>query len=277
MHNISVVVCTKNEGARIDDCLQSVLMNNPSEIIVVDGMSADDTAERARKYADKVIVSKAGSLCADRQVGIDNASCEFIAMIDADHRLEKGSLLALVNDLHELDLDMVQSQLRMYQVKGFWDKAEDEMWQLNHNHVGEKEMIGTAPAIYKKEIFQQVRFEPETTPTIDDTDFIYRLKRDTNFKIGVGRATVMQHHFSSFHDYYKKFMWYGYGDGEFCRKHPSRALSMIYHLAIRYSFIYPIKALVKGKLNASLFCCIQGLVRIAGLLKYFLFSGRSAT
>jgi glycosyltransferase involved in cell wall biosynthesis len=99
MHNISVVVCTKNEGARIDDCLQSVLMNNPSEIIVVDGMSADDTAERARKYADKVIVSKAGSLCADRQVGIDNASCEFIAMIDADHRLEKGSLLALVNDL----------------------------------------------------------------------------------------------------------------------------------------------------------------------------------
>ena len=37
----SVVVCTKNEEGRINDCLKSIYLNTPSEVILVDGGSTD--------------------------------------------------------------------------------------------------------------------------------------------------------------------------------------------------------------------------------------------
>ncbi len=272
MADISVVVCVKNEAARISECLASIAAEKPYEIILVDGSSTDNTVEIARQFTDRVIVSAAGSLCADRQVGIDAASCALIAMVDADHRLPEGSLQSLAKDLEDYRLDIVQSQLRMFDNRGFWCKAEDEMWQLNHNHPGAKEMIGTAPAIYRKAVFDQVRFDPETTKTIDDTDFIYRLKRDTGFKIGIGKTVVLQKHFSTLGDYMKKFVWYGVGDGEFCVKHRERMPSMLFHLIVRYPFIYSAKACFQMKWRAGVYCFLQGLVRFYGATKYFVSS-----
>ncbi|TFH46834.1 MAG: glycosyltransferase [ANME-2 cluster archaeon] len=53
--DVSVVVCTKNEESRIEDCLKSIVNNNPGEIIVVDGESTDTTIDIAKKYTNKVI------------------------------------------------------------------------------------------------------------------------------------------------------------------------------------------------------------------------------
>ena len=51
--DISVVVCVKNEESRIEGCLKSIITNHPSEIIVVDGDSSDNTAEIALKYTSR--------------------------------------------------------------------------------------------------------------------------------------------------------------------------------------------------------------------------------
>ena len=63
-------------------------------------------------------------------------------------------------------------------------------------------------------------------------------------------------------DYMKKFIWYGVGDGEFCKKHKNRAFSMFFHLAIRYPILYPLKALVSLKFRAIPFCMLQGFTRL---------------
>jgi glycosyltransferase involved in cell wall biosynthesis len=273
MLNVSVVVCVKNEASRIEACLLSILQNPPQELIVVDGNSTDNTVAIAKKYTEKVIVSDKGSLCADRQVGIDLATSDKVVMIDADHRIKPDTIQTLLDDMTSLQLDIVQSQLRMHEINGFWDKAEDQMWQLNHNHPGVRNMIGTAPAIFNRQVFEQIRFDANITATIDDTDFIYRLKRDTQFQIGIGNAVVYQSHFASYNEYKKKFIWYGTGDGEFCIKHPKRAPSMLFHIMVRYPFIYSLKALFSGFPHAALFFVFQGVLRTFGAFAYFLRRG----
>lgn len=266
--NLSVVVCAKNEESRIEKCLELICVNRPDELLVVDGSSTDRTAEIAAKYATRVINSDAGSLSRDRQRGIDEASNDVVCMIDADHRVKPGDIRSLYNDLLDFDLDIVQSQLKSYENHGFWDAAEDQMWDLTHNVPGPKSMIGTAPAVYKKKVFELVRFDNHITSTIDDTDFIYRLSKFPEIKIGIGRTVISQEHFSNFSTYISKFKWYGKGDGEFCKKHPNRALSMIFHLLVRYPIVYPGRAIKQKKFKAVPFYILQGLVRFYGLMKY---------
>lgn len=266
----SVVVCVKNEEKRMKDCLERILANDPDEVIVVDGNSQDDTVKIAQKFPVKIIETKNSNLTKDRQIGIDAAVNDIAVMIDADHRVNQGDLDSLVNDLEVFNLDMVQSQLCSYEKVNYWTKAEEMAWDLNHNIPGPKSMIGTAPTAYKKMIFEHVKFSDEITSTIDDTDFIFRLSKYPHIKFGIGNTKISQLHFADFKTFLNKFKWYGKGDGEFCRKNPTRAFSMIFHLAVRYPIIYPIKSLVKGKWKVIPFFIMQGLVRLYGLIKYFL-------
>lgn len=258
---ISVIVCIKNEEARIEECLKSILANNPDEIIIADGNSTDRTVEICKKYTDKIIVTENSNLTKDRQIGINAAKNEYIAMIDADHRLKNDDLENLLNDLKKYEFDIVQSQLVSFKNNNWLNKAEEQMWELNHNQAGPRTMIGVAPAIYKKEIFLTINFDDTITKTIDDTDFIYRLSQISGIKYGIGETKIAQLHNASFESYMKKFKWYGIGDGEFCIKHTSRAPSMFFHLFIRYPIIYSLKALVNFKFFAFPYLILQGYTR----------------
>ena len=98
----------------------------PFEIIIVDGGSKDNTIEIAKAYTDKIFSSNNSNLTKDRQIGITNCQNELVAMIDSDHILMPGDLSSLVDDLFYYNLDIVQSGLEAYELKGFWVKAENE-------------------------------------------------------------------------------------------------------------------------------------------------------
>ena len=258
---ISVVVCVKNEEARLEECLKRIKLNKPDEIIVVDGNSTDKTAEIAQKYTDKVIIMKNSNLTRDRQIGLNAAQNEYIAMIDGDHRLKKVDLDSLLGDLLDNQFSIVQAQLKSYRNNNWLNKGEEQMWDMNHNIPGPKSMIGVAPAMYRKSLFEKIQFDDTITKTIDDTDFIYRLSRLPNIKYGIGNTKIAQFHTSDYKDYMKKFKWYGIGDGEFCMKHKNRALSMWFHLLVRYPVLYPLRAALSGRLYAAGYCFLQGIVR----------------
>ncbi len=149
-HKVSVIVCAKNEEKRIKNCLKSLRQNKVDEIILVDGSSADRTVEISKKYINKLIISKKKSLTADRQLGINAAKNNLIAMIDADHILHNNSIEKLLFDLNSYKFDIVQSQLISKRKNNFFNLAEQEVWDLTHNIPGARKMIGTAPCIYKK-------------------------------------------------------------------------------------------------------------------------------
>jgi glycosyltransferase involved in cell wall biosynthesis len=257
---ISVLICAKNEEKRIRACIESVIKENPNEIILVDGDSTDSTAEIANSYGIKVIKSQNSNLTRDRQIGIDSCSNELIAMIDSDHRLKSGDLLGLTKDLNDFRFDIVQAGLSI-EPNGFFCRGEKQYIDLILNKAGKKKMIGVAPCLYRKKVFNNVRFEDNITTSIDDTDFIYRLSKQGIFSFGTGRTSISSLHEPGLKNYYKKFKWYGRGDGEFCIKHPERALSMIFHLIIRYPIIYSSKAFFSGKFFAIPYVIIQGFTR----------------
>lgn len=268
---LSVVICVRNEETRLRDCLQTVYDNNPDEVILVDGDSSDGTLSIAREFPGiQIIESKNSSLTRDRQKGIDAAKNQLVAMIDADHRLRADDLESLLRDMDEFNFDIVQSGLISHVNHGFWDAAEEASWELTQNIPGRRNMVGTAPAIYNKRVFNFARFDDHITATIDDTDFSYRLSKFPELCFGVGRTKIRQYHFSDFRTYVKKFQWYGKGDGEFCRKHPERMQSMVFHLLVRYPILHSWKAIRTGNFRAVPFFILQGLLRFTGLTGYFL-------
>ena len=262
---ISVVVCTKNEEERLEECLQSIVREKPDEIILVDGNSKDLTVNIAKKFVTKIIQSKDSNLTKDRQKGIDAWRNDLIAMIDADHRLNPGDLEGLKKDLIGFDFDIVQATLKIKPI-GFWCKGEKQYIDLILNNPGEKKMIGVAPCLYRREVFDFVKFDDNITSTIDDTDFIYRLSKIGKFKIGTGHTQILSLHESGLLSYLRKFRWYGKGDGEFCVKNPERSLNMLYHLIIRYPIIYSAKFFMKGKFIPIPYVILQGFARVFYLI-----------
>ncbi|MBM3254207.1 MAG: glycosyltransferase family 2 protein [Candidatus Omnitrophica bacterium] len=97
---LSVVLMTKNEEDKIGDCLEKIKWAD--EIVIVDDYSNDRTIDIARQYTDKIILHKSMDNH-DRQwnIGIENATCEWILHIDADEVVP----VALRKRIEEILLD----------------------------------------------------------------------------------------------------------------------------------------------------------------------------
>lgn len=257
----TVVVCAKNEEQRIEACLSSVTNQGAYEVLLVDGNSTDNTREIAIRAGVRVVPGSGEGLTKDRQIGIEACNSDYICLIDADHVLARGQLQEMLTSMSNMGLDIGQTCLRIPHTS-FWCRGEDESLGMFHNIPGERTMIGVAPAIFKRSLLNEFAFDHVITSTIDDTDLIYRVYKSGRFRIGILDSTVQQNHGASFKDYLDKFKWYGKGDGEFIIKHPERALSMLFHLAIRYPFIYLTRSFFHGKLAGAIFCAFQGLVRL---------------
>jgi GT2 family glycosyltransferase/exo-beta-1,3-glucanase (GH17 family) len=83
---ISVVVCAYNEELMIEDCLTSlVCCDYPDlEVIVCDDGSTDGTLDIARRFPFRVLDLEHGGLSRARNAGIEAATGQLVAFLDAD-------------------------------------------------------------------------------------------------------------------------------------------------------------------------------------------------
>ena len=93
---LSIIVPALDESACIETTLRSLQSERAkgAEIIVVDGGSGDDTAQRARPLADRVIVTEAGR-GAQMNVGARLASGRTLLFLHADTRMSPAAFAAL--------------------------------------------------------------------------------------------------------------------------------------------------------------------------------------
>lgn len=88
---ISFVIPVRNDAARLDRCLASIVRNeyprNLVEIIVVDNESTDGSANAARAYGAIVIKSTGDSVAQHRNRGARAALGGIIAFADSDHEI----------------------------------------------------------------------------------------------------------------------------------------------------------------------------------------------
>ena len=84
---LSVIVITKNEAQRLPTCLASVAFAD--ELIVVDSFSSDNTAELARAFGARVIVTPDWpGFGRQKQRALDAATGDWVLSIDADEWLD---------------------------------------------------------------------------------------------------------------------------------------------------------------------------------------------
>jgi glycosyltransferase involved in cell wall biosynthesis len=83
---VSVIVCAYNEERRIEECLSSLFVSDypDLEVIVCDDGSTDDTLRIARQFPFKVLELGHGGLSRARNAGLEAATGEIIAYLDAD-------------------------------------------------------------------------------------------------------------------------------------------------------------------------------------------------
>lgn len=108
MSKISVIIPAYNSEKHIEEAIESVINQTLKdiEIILVDDGSIDETLNICCKYSKldkriKVIHQKNKGISAARNIGIDNATGEYIAFLDSDDTIELTMYEELYNCLNQ--------------------------------------------------------------------------------------------------------------------------------------------------------------------------------
>ena len=107
---VSVILPVRNEepylAQVLDDLAHQSLAQDQFEIIVVDGMSEDATAEVAQRYAERfthfAFLTNAAKLSsAARNIGIEHARGEYLVFVDGHCHIPGETMLADMLDIFE--------------------------------------------------------------------------------------------------------------------------------------------------------------------------------
>ncbi len=130
---ISVIVNTYNYGRFVEDAIDSALAQDfpadQMEVLVVDDGSTDDTAERVKKYGDRVryFYKENGDQCSAVAFGVSQAKGALIALLDGDDIWLPGKLSrvaqAFAND---------PRTVMVYHRYAFWDSRDDTIWSPDY-------------------------------------------------------------------------------------------------------------------------------------------------
>ena len=99
-NTLSVIVITKNEADRLDQCLRSI-QALADEIIVYDSGSQDNTLEIAAQYTDKIFQTDWPGYGPQKQRALSSAKCDWVLSIDADEVVSDDLAREIVGVLNQ--------------------------------------------------------------------------------------------------------------------------------------------------------------------------------
>jgi glycosyltransferase involved in cell wall biosynthesis len=128
----TVLIDTYNYGRFIGDAIESVLTQDfpaeEMEVLVVDDGSTDDTAERVRKYGERVryLHKENGGQASAFNYGIARARGEYVALLDADDYWLPGKLKRVAKAFEENpEAGLVYHAFREFlEATGEWREAD---------------------------------------------------------------------------------------------------------------------------------------------------------
>jgi glycosyltransferase involved in cell wall biosynthesis len=98
---VSVIVTTRNNHATLDDCLRSITAQTygNTELVVVDNNSTDDTLQIAKRYTS-LVWTKGPERSTQRNFAVQQASGEYVVIIDSDMKLSRTVIEECVSAMH---------------------------------------------------------------------------------------------------------------------------------------------------------------------------------
>jgi len=228
----SVIIPVYNDPDGIEQTLQSLVRqkNAPNyEIIVVDNDSTDETPRVIEKFEEnypKLVFGYSeteiqGSYAA-RNTGIEHASGDLLAFVDADVTVED----TWVADIHERfqnsDVDYLGCNVEMYIPDGentFWAQYDVTMGLPVEHYLETKQFVPTCALVVCSEVFEQLNQFDESLVSGGDKEFGRRVNK-TGLTMEYAGDIVTRHPArSTFCNHVKKATRIGKGQTQLWKRH----------------------------------------------------------
>jgi len=254
---ISVVIATKNAEGTLAECLDSVQKNNPAEIIVVDGLSGDRTIEVARRYTQNIYSDEGKGFNYAQQFGVEQASQEYIALVDSDIVLPEGTLTKLLTELRSSDCVSMAARILAISLSNYWERAAGFL-ESNRTNGGLQATLLKRDILLKYKLDVNVKFA-------SDYDFALRMKRE-GLKIGSSSAFAYHHNPVSIQSFVKQRVRFGSEATLYIRAYGPWHITFWPPITRAYWFAL---CLVKGKPNYIPYFIVDWAAQTVGMIKGF--------
>lgn len=192
MPAVSVIIPTYNYGRFVGEAVQSALDQTlpPSEIIVVDDGSTDDTQQVLARFGNRIRVVRQENqgVAVARNTGVAHATGDLLAFLDADdlwlpaklekqvERFVRDPGLGLVH-CGVLEVDLARRPLRMA-LDGMEGWVATDMLMFRRNVI----LGGGSAMVVSRQACNAVGEFDSRLPPTEDWDFWYRVAR--RFRVG---------------------------------------------------------------------------------------------
>jgi hypothetical protein len=224
----SVVVPAYNAAATLGDCLASLrTLNYPNyETIVVDDGSTDSTAQIAEQDGAQTIRLEHRGLAAARNAGVEAASGEIIAFIDADACADRDWLYHLVETITRRDAAAASgpnfAPTPPSARAAAMASAPGLPREVRARDADLAQLCGCNMALSKAALTKIGGFDPAFTTAGDDVDLSWRVTASGETLAYAPGAVVIHERRATLSSYIAQQRGYGKGEGLLAKRYPLR-------------------------------------------------------
>jgi len=227
----SVIVPAYNAASTLGECVASLrTLNYPDyETIVVDDGSTDSTAQIADQAGVQTIRLEHRGLAAARNAGVEAASGEIIAFIDADARADRDWLYHLVETITRRDAAAASgpnfAPTAASTRAAAMASAPGLPREVRAGDADLAQLCGCNMALSKAALTKIGGFDPAFTTAGDDVDLSWRLTASGETLTYAPGAVVIHERRATLGSYLAQQRGYGKGEGLLAKRYPLRDAS----------------------------------------------------
>jgi GT2 family glycosyltransferase len=227
--SVSVVVCSYNGAATLEECLASLRrLDYPNfEVILVDDGSTDDTQEIVARFPEVRYIHQTNhGLSAARNVGARRATGEIVAYTDSDCVADEHWLSYLVSEMRRQNVDVIGGP-NIPPPNDCWVARCVAASPGGPSHVMLDDRLaehvpGCNMAFRREALLALGGFDEQFRQAGDDVDICWRFL-NAGSDIGYAPAAMVWHHRrSTVRAYLRQQIGYGYAEAMLYFKHPDR-------------------------------------------------------
>ena len=214
---VSIVVCTRNNRENIERVVQSIINEQPYEVIVVDGDSSDGTREVLKKMPVKLITDPGKGLAYARKIALEHVSGDYTLFVGDDNIIQAGSVKRVLDYIQSHDWCGGAYQTRIDNPKEcYWANCSNWRWKVRFKE-GERKVIGT-PYMFETKLLKRASYD-ENCGDADDADMEKRIRQMTLKPFGYTNQICIEIGRNNFAATKERFRRYGKSDEEYWNKY----------------------------------------------------------
>lgn len=249
MPTVSVQICTLNEEANIEECIQNVLANNPTEVLVIDGGSTDRTVEIAKSLGARVLSPGRLGLGPSRRLGYLEAKTTYVAFVDADDRLPSDWLVSMTQELESGGYSALQSCLRVPSPTSWWAKGWDQYFVESVRPIADTNMVGR-PSLF---VTADLQADPTEFASLDEDTHMSRNFELRGLRQGIGSAVAYRYVEETWAENSAKWRSYGRGYRGFVAENPERRSAILKHMLVTIPLVRGWRPIKRGAISQPFF------------------------